>query len=258
MKTLLQFDRVSFSFGDRVVIDRADLSIDSGSCTALIGPNGGGKTTFLRLAAGLLRPTSGRVSLQDVDLTAIPRSEIAKRIALVPQHLEIPFSFTVQQIVEQGRTPYIGMWGGMNARDRRAVERAIELTDIGAFRHRIYNELSGGERQRVKIALGLAQQPQLLLLDEPTQSLDFGRQVELMALIRMLREDGIDIVSAVHDLALIPDTFDSVVLISPHERLWLGQPEDVLQPDILERTFQCPAPNVNFGFGALSRKGLAL
>lgn len=258
MRTLLQFEHVSFSFDRRIVIDHADLNIESGGCTALIGPNGGGKTTLLRLAAGLLQPSTGRVLFQGADLSAMPRREIAQHIALVPQHLEIPFSFTVHQIVEQGRTPYVGTWSGLKARDRRAVERAIELTDIGALRRRIYNELSGGERQRVKIALGLAQEPQLLLLDEPTQNLDFGRQIELMALIRALRADGIDVLAAVHDLTLIPDTFDSAVLISPNERLRTGVPADILRSDILERAFQCPAPTVNFGFDAYSRKGLAL
>src|SRR6202012_487977 len=96
--------------------------------------------------------------------------------------LQIPFSFTVQQIVEQGRTPYLGLFGGLSAPDHNAIERAIELTGTGPLRHRIFNELSGGERQRVKIALGLAQEPKLLLLDEPTQNLDIGRQVELIDL----------------------------------------------------------------------------
>ncbi len=257
MSTLLQFERVSFSFGQRTVIDHADLGLAAGTCAALIGPNGGGKTTLLRLAAGLLRPSSGRVLFEGVDLGTMSRTEIAQRIALVPQQLEIPFSFTVQQIVEQGRTPYLKMWSGLSVHDRRAVERAIELTDIGRLRQRIYNELSGGERQRVKIALGLAQEPRMLLLDEPTQNLDFGRQVEVMALIRFLHEDGIDIFAAVHDLALIPDTFDTAVLCSPQERLRIGSPEDVLRADLLERAFQCPIPNLNFQPRFHSRRKVA-
>ncbi len=258
MKTLFQFECVSFSFGHRRVIDCADLHIENRTCTALIGPNGGGKTTLLRLAAGLLRPSSGRILFQGSELADLSRREVARRIALVPQHLEIPFSFTVQQIVEQGRTPYVGTWGGFNARDRKAVERAIELTSIGSLRNRIYNELSGGERQRVKIALGLAQEPELLLLDEPTQNLDFGRLMELMALIRMLHRGGIDILAAVHDLALIPHTFSSVILINSQEPLLIGSPEDVLRPDILERAFQCPAPTFNFEPDVHSRREVAL
>jgi iron complex transport system ATP-binding protein len=246
MKPLLSFERVSFSYGHRKVIADADFSIDTGACTALIGPNGGGKTTLLRLAADLLRPSTGQVLFEGAELRACSRRNIAQQIALVPQILDVPFSFTVQQIVEQGRTPYLGLFGGLSTRDRIALERAIELTGIGPLRHRIFNELSGGERQRVKIALGLAQDPKLLLLDEPTQNLDFGRQMEMIALIRQLHAEGVNIFSAVHDLALISGTFSTVLLISPHERFRIGPPEHVLQPGILERAFQCPAPNLNF------------
>ena len=246
MRSLLSFKSISFSYGHRQVVAGVEFSIEPGACTALIGPNGGGKTTLLRLAAGLLRPSTGQILFEGAELHARARRDIAQQIALVPQNLEIPFAFTVQQIVEQGRTPYLGLFAGLNAPDRSAIERAIELTGIGPMRHRIFNELSGGERQRVKIALGLAQEPKLLLLDEPTQNLDFGRQMDLMSLIRQLRAQGVNVFAAVHDLALISDTFSSVVLLSPYEPLRVGSPEQVLQPGILERAFQCPAPHLNF------------
>jgi iron complex transport system ATP-binding protein len=245
MRSLLRFERVSFCYGHRQVVAGVEFAIESGACTALIGPNGGGKTTLLRLAAGLLRPSRGRVLFEGAELHARSRRDVAQQIALVPQNLEIPFSFTVQQIVEQGRTPYLGLFGGLSPRDRIAIERAIELTGVGPLRHRIFNELSGGERQRVKIALGLAQEPKLLLLDEPTQNLDFGRQMDLMSLIRQLRAQGVNVFAAVHDLALLSDTFSSVVLLSPYEPLRIGSPGQVLQPGILERAFQCPAPNMD-------------
>ena len=246
MNSLLSFEHVSFDYGHRQVIADAEFSIEPGACTALIGPNGGGKTTLLRLAAGLLRPSKGKVLFEGAEFHERSRRDVARKIALVPQNLEIPFSFTAQQIVEQGRPPYLGLFGGLSTHDRLAVERAIELTGIGPLRHRIFNELSGGERQRVKIALGLAQEPKLLLLDEPTQNLDFGRQMELMSLIRQLRAQGVNVFAAVHDLVLISDTFSSVVLLSPYESLRVGAPEQVLQPRILERAFQCPAPNMSF------------
>ena len=258
MRALLSFEQVSFSYAHREVIADAAFSIEKGSCTALIGPNGGGKTTLLRLAAGLLQPSKGQIIFDGEEVQSQSRRRIAQQIALVPQHLEIPFLFTVQQILEQGRTPYIGLFGGFKARDRDAVERAIEMTGIGPLRHRIFNELSGGEQQRVKIALGLAQEPKLLLLDEPTQNLDFGRQMELIALVRQLQIQGVNIIASVHDLALISGIFSSVLLVSPHERLRMGPPEDVLQPALMERAFQCRALDLNFEPGNRPRREFAL
>jgi iron complex transport system ATP-binding protein len=152
----------------------------------------------------------------------------------------VPFDFTVQQIVEQGRTPYLGLFSGLKRPDRKAVERALELAAVTSIRNRIFNELSGGERQRVKIALGLAQEPRLLLLDEPTQNLDLGRQLELLDCIRLLNDEGLTILAAMHDLQLIPGTFSSVLLLGPDLEVRQGRPQDILQPDILERAFDCP------------------
>ncbi len=150
--------------------------------------------------------------------------EVARTVALVPQQLELPFAFTVQQVVEQGRTPYIGMLRGPERSDRMAVDRALDLADVSSLRHRIFNELSGGERQRVKIALGLAQQPRLLLLDEPTQNLDIGRQVELIDLLHFLRDEGITILASIHDLHLVDKNFSTVLLLSPGQPLASGTP----------------------------------
>lgn len=246
MSALLQFDEVSFSFSGSAVLtavlDQASFSVADRSCTALIGPNGVGKTTLLRLAAGLLAPASGRIFLGGQPLATLRRRDVAHLVSLVPQQVEVPFPFTVEQIVEQGRTPFLGLFGGLRTSDRRAVERAMELTDVTSLRHRIFNELSGGERQRVKIALGLAQEAKLLLLDEPAQNLDIGRQIGLLELIRFLHGEGISIFAAMHDLTLISGTFSSVALLSPFEPLRHGPPQEILRSDLLGRAFQCPPP----------------
>lgn len=241
MTPLLQLMGVSFSYERHSVLDDVSFTVEAGECAALIGPNGIGKTTLLRLAAGLLPCSRGIVSLAGSRLDSLPRREAARLVALVPQRFEVPFDFTVEQIVEQGRTPYLGLFAGFKSRDRRVVERALELADAASLRNRIFNELSGGERQRVKIALGLAQEPRLLLLDEPTQNLDLGRQLELLDCIRALNDEGVTILAAMHDLQLIPGTFSSVVLLEPDHEARKGRPQDVLQPDILERAFDCPA-----------------
>jgi iron complex transport system ATP-binding protein len=240
MTPLLRFRDVSFGYGDRDVIRAASFDLQAGSCTALIGPNGAGKTTMLRLAAGTLRCPSGDILLNDEPMRALPLKSIARTIALVPQQLEIPFQFTVRQVVEQGRTPYLGVLRGPLREDRVAVDRALDLADVTALQHRVFNELSGGERQRVKIALGLAQQPKLLLLDEPTQNLDIGRQIELIDLLHFLRSEGITIFASIHDLQLVEGNFSDVVLLSPETALMSGTPEEMLKPTLLEKAFNCP------------------
>ena len=239
MTALLQFIDVSFSYEGRSVVEDVSFSVEQGESGALIGPNGIGKTTLLRLAAGVLACSHGTISLAGRRLDSLRRGDAARLVALVPQRFEVPFDFTVQQIVEQGRTPYLGLFAGFKRRDRQAVEHALELADVTSLRNRIFNELSGGERQRVKIALGLAQEPRLLLLDEPTQNLDLGRQLELLDCIRALNDEGVTILAAMHDLQLIPGTFSSVLLLEPDQEARKGSPQDILRPDILERAFDC-------------------
>ncbi len=233
----LAIEDLHFHYGDRAVLAGVSLHLEPGAGAALAGPNGAGKTTLLRLIAGTLTPASGRILLDGVPLQRRTRRQIAREVALVPQQLEVPFDFTVQQIVEQGRTPYRELLRGIGGADRRAVEQALELTDLHSLRDRVFNELSGGERQRVKIALGLAQQPQLLLLDEPAQNLDIGRQAELLDLLQHLRAQGLTILASMHELHLIPDHFSAVHLLSAQGVLRSGAPDEVLTPENLVPVF---------------------
>jgi iron complex transport system ATP-binding protein len=239
MTALLTLSHVDFAYPSRKVLADISLSLTAGSCTALVGPNGSGKTTLLRIIAGSLAAGSGTVLLEGKPLDQIPRRLRSCVIALVPQQLDVPFDFTVQQIVEQGRTPYLGLLRGPMRKDRDAVDHALALTDCTYLRHRIFNELSGGERQRVKIALGLAQQPKLLLLDEPTQNLDIGRQAELIDLLNHLREQGITLFVSIHDLHLVEGNFSTAHLLDPTRGLISGSPRDVLTPANLAAAFHC-------------------
>ena len=240
MSSLLSFRDVSFGYGEADLLRSINFDLEAGSCTALIGPNGAGKTTILKLAAGTLHCRSGNVLLNGVPLRTQALRDVARTIALVPQQLEVPFQFTVREVVEQGRTPYLGFLRGPMSEDRVAVDRALELADVTGLQNRIFNELSGGERQRVKIALGLAQQPKLLLLDEPTQNLDIGRQIELIDLLHFLRSEGITIFASIHDLQLVQGNFTAALLMSPDMPLMAGTPEEVMKPAILEKAFNCP------------------
>jgi iron complex transport system ATP-binding protein len=240
MKPLLSFRNVSFGYGGLDVIQSANFDLHAGTCSALIGPNGAGKTTMLRLAAGTLQCQSGEVILNNQPLHELALKTVARTVALVPQQLDVPFQFTVREVVEQGRTPYLGFLRGPMSEDRRAVDRALEFADVTGLQHRVFNELSGGERQRVKIALGLAQEPKLLLLDEPTQNLDIGRQVELIDLLHFLQAEGITIFASIHDLQLVEGNFSSVLLLSSDMPLASGTPEEMLKPALLEKAFNCP------------------
>lgn len=247
MTALLELKDITFSYNHREVLSAISLSIEAKTCTALVGPNGAGKTTLLRIAAGSLAPTSGSVLLASEPLSRIKRRRRSCLIALVPQQLDVPFDFTVREIVEQGRTPYLSLLRGPLREDRLAVDRALDMADCLALSHRIFNELSGGERQRVKIALGLAQQPLILLLDEPTQNLDIGRQAELIDLLHHLREQGLTIFASIHDLHLVHGSFSTVHLLDagadpgdgPPGRLTSGPPSAVLTPANLTRAFRC-------------------
>lgn len=234
---ILEFRNVSFSYGPRLLLDRMSVGIETQEMVALVGPNGVGKTTMLKLVAGLLTPALGEILLQGKPLAGWSRRQLPRTVALVPQELEIPFNFRVEEIVAQGRVPHQSLFGSATPADHQAVESAMEAVDIVGLRHRPYSELSGGERQRVKIAIGLAQQPKLMLLDEPTQHLDVGRQIELVALLRRLNQRGLTIIAAVHDLNLVAENFPSIILLMPTPGWIAGSAAEVLRPELLQRAF---------------------
>jgi iron complex transport system ATP-binding protein len=237
MAAILEFRKVGFAHGARNIFDDLCWAVQGGEMVALMGPNGVGKTTLLKLAAALLSPSSGEVLVQGLPLKQWDRRQLSCCVALVPQELEVPFAFRVEELVAQGRVPHLGFFGALTGNDLDAVESAMEAVDILDLRHRVFAELSGGECQRVKIAIALAQQPKLMLLDEPTQHLDLGRQIEVMDLLGRLVERGITIVAAVHDLALVRENCSSGILLIPDSPAVTGTVADLLHPDLLQRAF---------------------
>jgi iron complex transport system ATP-binding protein len=238
---VLEFRNVGFAHGGSVrgpaVFEGLSFTVQPGETVALMGANGVGKTTLLKLAAGLLRPGAGEVLVHGRPLQEWPRRQLSCAVAMVPQELEVPFAFRVEEIVAQGRVPHMGWFGGLNARDVEIVESALREVDLLPLRHRIFAELSGGEQQRVKIAIALAQQPGLMLLDEPTQHLDLGRQIEVMGLLRKLVECGITIVAAMHDIALVREHCSSGILLTPGAPAMAGPLAELLRPEVLERAY---------------------
>ncbi len=220
---------ISFSYLDGFCLRQVSLMVEKGEMVALLGPNGSGKTTLIKLAAGVLNPERGEVLLGEARLRKLSRKEIARRVAVVPQYFNIPFAFTVAEVVMLGRTPFINTLSREGERDRSIARRAMELTGIEQFSKRTFNELSGGERQKSILAMALAQEPKLILLDEPTAHLDINHQVEILELVKGLnREQGVTVLGAMHDLNLAALYFDRLVLLKEGAIFAQGPPATVL------------------------------
>lgn len=215
-----------------------DLEPLGGALTALVGPNGAGKSTLLRCLAGLLRPRSGSVILDGRDLRTFGRTEIARRIAVVPQMSDTIFPFTVREIVGLGRLARLGALALATAKDADAVERAIVDLELGPLAARRIDALSGGERQRTVIAMALAQDPQVLLLDEPTVHLDPAHQRSTLDHIgRIARERGLICVAVLHDLNLVGALCDRVVVLDRGRVVADGQPIQVIRAATIDAVF---------------------
>ncbi|MBL7120118.1 MAG: ABC transporter ATP-binding protein [Dehalococcoidia bacterium] len=237
MSNLLMKD-VSFSYSDGFALHHINLEVGAAEMVALLGPNGSGKTTLLKLAAGVLTPSWGEMLLGGISLRELSRKEIAQRIAVVPQYFNIPFAFSVEEVVVLGRTPFIRTLSGETERDYLVAELALELTGMESFKARPFNELSGGERQKVILAMALAQEPRLLLLDEPTAHLDINHQVEILGLVKALnRQNKVTVIGATHDLNLAALYFDRIVLLKEGQIFADGTPSQVITSDIIQQVF---------------------
>lgn len=234
---LLDIQGITFGYHRRPLLYDMHLQVRSGEMVGLLGPNGSGKTTLLRLISGVLRPQQGAVMLDGRDARAWGRREMARRVAVVPQEMHVPFAFTVEELVNLGRTPYTSLLGSPTQEDRRIVQTALQSADIASLAERIFNELSGGERQRVMVAMALAQRPSLLLLDEPTSHLDIKYQIELLELVQRLnRETGVTVIAAMHDLNLAARYFPRLVLFQ-RGVVADATPAEVLERQLLRRVY---------------------
>jgi iron complex transport system ATP-binding protein len=220
------------------VLRDLDLSLQQGELVALLGANGSGKTTLLRLLSGALRPDAGIVGVAGRPVGEWPRMALARRVAVLPQHLELPDGFRVAELVAMGRAPHARRMFGSTADDEEAVERALRDADARELSERYPHELSGGERQRVLVAMALAQEPELLLLDEPTVHLDLAHQVALLRQLRRLHaQRNLTVLAVLHDLNLAAAFAPRVVLLADGRAVADGTPEDVLTPRRIEAVF---------------------
>ena len=228
---------LSYEVDAKVLLSNVDLHAKCGQFVGLIGPNGAGKTTLLRALAGILRYREGVVMLEGADLKDATPREIAKTLGLVPQIAPYTHGFTALELVVMGRYPHIGRFQIEGKQDGLIARNAMRLTETEQFADRTLDTLSGGERQRVFVARALAQQPRILLLDEPTSNLDVLHQFKVFNLVRRLVDNGLTAVAAIHDLHMAARYCDRLVLMKDGRVLAQGSPEEVLTPKIIEFAF---------------------
>ncbi len=229
---------VRAGYGGRQVLRGGDLAVREGELVAVVGPNGAGKSTLLRVLAGLLAPSAGTVTIDGVDVAAMARREVARRVAVVPQVFDTLFPFTVREVVTLGRTARLGLLGTLRARDVGAVARALDEFALRELADRRIDRLSGGERQRAVLAMALAQEASVLLLDEPTVHLDPAHQRStLERLARLARERGLAIVAVLHDLNLASALATRVLALADGKILRDGDPRAVITPDLVREIF---------------------
>jgi iron complex transport system ATP-binding protein len=233
----LDLRHVAIDLGGREVVHDVSCSLTSGGWLGVLGPNGAGKSTLLRAIAGLTEHR-GAVVLDGQDTATMRRRELAMRVAVVTQKPTVPDGATVLDYASLGRTPHIRYFGSVGRRDRGVVAEVLAALDLSEVAHRPVHTLSGGEAQRVFVARALAQEPSLLLLDEPTTSLDVGRQQEVLELIESLRRDrGVTVVSALHDLSLAGQFADRLLLLHEGNQVAEGPPAEVLTEQVVREFF---------------------
>jgi iron complex transport system ATP-binding protein len=241
---ILEGRQLTIGYQDRVVGTGLDVQLAKGEVLALLGPNGGGKTTLLKTLLGLLPPKAGEVRLGGAVLSASSIRERARLIAYVPQTHVATFAFTVEAVVLMGRTAHGDLFSGPTAKDRVVVAGMLERLGIAALAQRPYTMLSGGERQLVLLARALAQEPQFIVLDEPTANLDFGNQGKVMREIRALAAGGLGVLFTTHDPNHALRAADRAYLLRDGKRLAEGSVQETLTRERLEALYGAPVQTI--------------
>ncbi|MBM7343463.1 iron complex transport system ATP-binding protein [Pantoea coffeiphila] len=237
----LSVDGLSAGYTSAPILHNLSLTLPAGKITALLGPNGCGKSTLLRCCSRLLKPRQGRVMLGDDDLSGLSARQLGQRLALLPQQHSVPEGISVRELVGYGRSPWLNLFGRPGPADRQRVQAAIDEVQIGTLAEKQVSTLSGGQRQRAFLAMTLAQDTPLLLLDEPTTWLDINHQVELLLLLRRQQQQGKTVVTVLHDLNQASRYCDHLVLMMAGQVVASGTPEQVMTPELLHRVFSINA-----------------
>jgi iron complex transport system ATP-binding protein len=234
----LRLDNVSLGYGKRIVLHNVTLEAKPGEMLGIIGPNGSGKSTLIRGITRLIQPSCGKIFLDGSDISDINRQKLAQLVAVVPQNPTLPEPFTALEVVLMGRTPHLGLLRYEGKKDLAIVKGVMQATQTLAFAERRVGELSGGERQRLTIARALAQEPKIILMDEPTANLDINFQIETLDLARQLcLKQKLIVVVTLHDLNLASQYCDRLVLLSDGSVYCQGIPETVINAQTIKDVY---------------------
>ena len=239
--TFLEVSDLHFAYNSRQVLSGIDLQVGKGEMLGLVGPNGAGKSTLLRAISGTIEPQRGNTVLEGKPLSSFTSLERARRIALVPQNPTVPLGFTCLDMVLMARNPHLNFLQMEGPRDMEVSHRAMEMTETWEFASRLVQHLSGGERQRIFIARALAQEPSLLLLDEPMAHLDIAYQKAIMDMMEEIRQrTGVTMLVAIHDLTLAAQYCQRIAILHQGRIVADGTPERVLTAEVVSRVYGTP------------------
>lgn len=242
---MITTQQLSVAYGDTTIIENLSVTIPKGKVTALIGPNGCGKSTLLKTLSRINKPKSGEIFIEQTSLGRIKDKVLAQQLSLLPQVLVSPEGITVRKLVEYGRSPYVSHWGRLSHDDKKIVEQAMAETGVLELAEQNVESLSGGQRQRAWIAMVLAQDTEIVMLDEPTTYLDLSHQIELMELMRTMNEQGKTVIVVLHDLNQACRYCDHLVVLKQGQLMAQGSPKEVFTERLLHEVFDLDAVVIN-------------
>ena len=228
---MLRIEDLSLSYGDKPVVQNLSLRVKKGQVVSIIGPNASGKSTVLKSIAGIIKPVSGKIFIEEKDISKMDSKKLAQKVSILLQQNKNPDDMSIEELVYFGRYPHKKWFEGFEASDKKIIEEAMKLTNTFALRDKTLETLSGGERQRAWIAMALAQEPDILLFDEPTTYLDMAHQIEFLELVnRLNKETGVTVVLVLHDLNQAARYGNYLFAMKGGKIFAQGSPEDVLNP----------------------------
>lgn len=234
---MLEVSHLYAGYMDKNILKNVTFSMERGEFLCILGANGCGKTTLLKTVLGIIKPSAGSVTLDGENIHMMDVKQLAKKIAYIPQAHMPPFPFTVREVVMMGRTPHLGYLSSPNSRDKQIVDDIINMLHISWMADTNYTKISGGQRQMVLIARALAQQPTLLMMDEPTASLDFGNQYTVLNKVIDLSENGMSVIMVTHDPSHASFCADSTLIVQSGSIVEQGRPCDVIREDSMQRIY---------------------